>query len=69
MAVTQVRKPAPARHRNGGPASPSRMRLWAYRFDTKHIPYLLIAPFFLLFGVWGLFRSSSTAVVALRTWA
>jgi len=41
---------------------------WLYRFDTKHTPYLLIAPFFLFFAVFGLFPIIFNGVVALRNW-
>jgi cellobiose transport system permease protein len=43
-------------------------RLWIYRFDTKRTPYLLVAPFFLLFAVFGLFPIIFNGVVALRNW-
>ena len=68
MAVTDVRKPAPAKGAGKGPVTPPRWKLWAYRFDTKRTPYLLILPFFLLFGVFGLFPILFNGVVALRNW-
>jgi cellobiose transport system permease protein len=43
-------------------------RMWLYRFDTKRVPYLLIAPFFLFFAVFGLFPIIFNGIVALRTW-
>jgi cellobiose transport system permease protein len=46
----------------------SRWHLWLYHFDTKRVPYLLIAPFFLLFAVFGLFPIIFNAIVALRNW-
>jgi cellobiose transport system permease protein len=49
-------------------AEPPKPRAWLYRFDTKRTPYLLIAPFFLFFGVFGLFPIIFNGVVALRTW-
>ncbi|GAB1642686.1 carbohydrate ABC transporter permease [Krasilnikovia sp. MM14-A1259] len=39
-----------------------------YRFDTTRTPYLLIAPFFVLFAVFGLFPIVFNGVVALRHW-
>jgi cellobiose transport system permease protein len=45
---------------------PWRSRLT--RFDMVVTPYLLIAPFFLLFAVFGLFPLLYNAVVSLRTW-
>ncbi|MFB6393337.1 carbohydrate ABC transporter permease [Polymorphospora lycopeni] len=38
------------------------------RFDLRYTPYLLIAPFFLLFGVFGIFPIVFNGVVALRHW-
>ncbi|MDQ1287143.1 MAG: Cellobiose transport system permease protein [Actinomycetota bacterium] len=38
------------------------------RFDVKFTPYLLIAPFFLLFGVFGLFPLLYNIVVSFRNW-
>jgi cellobiose transport system permease protein len=43
-----------------------RQRL--YRFDLKYIPYLFIAPFFILFTVFGIFPLLFNGVVAFRTW-
>ncbi|GAA1372904.1 sugar ABC transporter permease [Catellatospora chokoriensis] len=39
-----------------------------HRFDVKHMPYVLIAPFFILFAIFGLFPLIFNGVVALRTW-
>ncbi|BCJ66875.1 carbohydrate ABC transporter permease [Polymorphospora rubra] len=38
------------------------------RFDLRYTPYLLIAPFFLLFAVFGIFPIVFNGVVALRHW-
>nr|WP_242625084.1 sugar ABC transporter permease [Krasilnikovia cinnamomea] len=38
------------------------------RWDTAYTPYALIAPFFLIFGAFGLFPLLYNAVVSLRTW-
>src|SRR6186713_2765618 len=38
------------------------------RFDVKASPYLYVAPFFLLFGLVGLFPLIFTFVVSLREW-
>jgi len=48
--------------------APKHPRNWLYRFDTKRTPYLLIAPFFLFFAVFGLFPIIFNGIVALRTW-
>jgi cellobiose transport system permease protein len=44
-----------------------RRRL-AYLLDVKGSPYLYIAPFFLLFGVFGLFPLLYTAYVSMTDW-
>jgi cellobiose transport system permease protein len=55
-----------------GPPQPkqerARWRSRLTRFDMKVTPYLLIAPFFLLFIVFGLFPLLYNGVVSLRTW-
>ncbi|MEV7808538.1 sugar ABC transporter permease [Microbispora sp. NPDC088329] len=43
-------------------------RRWAYQLDVKGSPYLYIAPFFLLFGVVGMFPLLYTAYVSLTDW-
>ncbi|MGK5519333.1 carbohydrate ABC transporter permease [Micromonospora sp. URMC 107] len=58
---------AAASHRNR-PYEPGRWRTRLHRFDTRYAPYLLIAPFFLLFAVFGLFPIVFNGVVALRHW-
>jgi cellobiose transport system permease protein len=47
-----------------GPKARSRLHRW----DMRYSPYLFIAPFFVLFGVFGLFPLLFNAVVSLRTW-
>ena len=47
---------------------PSRAKFWLYRFDTKTVPYLLIAPFFVLFAIFGMFPIIFNGIVALRHW-
>lgn len=39
-----------------------------HRFDVKQMPYVLIAPFFILFAIFGLFPLIFNGIVALRTW-
>ena len=53
--------PQPVRER-------ARWRSRLSRFDMVVTPYLLIAPFFLLFAVFGLFPLLYNAVVSFRTW-
>src|SRR3954468_17198812 len=50
------------------PPQPSRGKLMLYRCDTKRTPSLLIAPFFILFAVFGLFPIIFNGIVALRNW-
>ena len=63
MSLTQLR-PSPA---HAAPPSCGRAAPWLYRFDTKASPYASIAPFFILFAIFGLFPIVFNAVVALRT--
>ncbi|MEV1144197.1 sugar ABC transporter permease [Micromonospora sp. NPDC049799] len=76
MSTTRA---VPAASRPGRPADatapvrrpPDRAGTWRsrlYRFDVRYVPYLLIAPFFLLFAVFGLFPIVFNGVVALRNW-
>jgi cellobiose transport system permease protein len=57
------------RARAGAPhhAAPTRPTLW-HRLDVKGSPYLYIAPFFLVFGVFGLFPLLYTGYVSLTGW-
>ncbi|MEH0934698.1 carbohydrate ABC transporter permease [Micromonospora psammae] len=66
--MTAVRRSAT--HRAPPPAPPGRpgWRIRLSRWDINYTPYLLIAPFFVLFGVFGLFPLLYNAVVSLRTW-
>lgn len=65
MALTDVR----VAHTGEPKHAPSkRPRLWLHRFDTKAFPYLMIAPFFVLFAIFGLFPLIFNAVVSLRHW-
>jgi cellobiose transport system permease protein len=55
----------------GGPAPRPERARWRSRltrFDMVFTPYLLIAPFFLLFAVFGLFPLLYNGVVSVRTW-
>jgi cellobiose transport system permease protein len=38
------------------------------KFDIKYGPYILISPFFILFGIFGVFPLAYNAVVAFRVW-
>jgi cellobiose transport system permease protein len=48
------------------PQSAWRNRL--HKFDMKRTPYLLIAPYFILFAVFGLFPLIFNGIVAFRNW-
>lgn len=65
MSLTDVRQ---VRTEEPRPEPPSQSFAWLYRFDIKAIPYLLIAPFFILFAIFGLFPIIYNGVVALRNW-
>src|SRR6266511_3773115 len=45
-----------------------RRRFWRHRLDVKGSPYLYIAPFFVVFGVFGFFPLVYTAYVSLTGW-
>lgn len=51
-----------------GGREPMSWRHRLHRFDMRYTPYILVAPFFILFIVFGLFPIGFNAVVALRTW-
>ena len=65
MSLTQLR---PSPQHAAPPVKQSRAKLWLYRFDTKATPYVFIAPFFILFAIFGLFPIVFNAIVSLRTW-
>ncbi|HEX6871774.1 MAG TPA: sugar ABC transporter permease, partial [Micromonosporaceae bacterium] len=52
------------------PARPPRRTgsAWRSRFDLKASPYLYIAPFFLVFGAFGLYPILRTAWMSLHKW-
>jgi cellobiose transport system permease protein len=66
--------PARGRPAHSRPPTPRRGReplTWRHRmhrFDMRYMPYVLVAPFFILFGIFGLFPLIFNAVVSLRTW-
>jgi cellobiose transport system permease protein len=66
--VTHLReRPVEGAH-GGGPASRRPRRRLLDRLDTVASPYLFIAPFFVIFGVFGLFPLGYTAWVSLHAW-
>ena len=63
--TTSPHEPPPAAP--GGRRQAWRSRL--YRLDVKGSPYLYIAPFFILFGVFGLFPLAYTALISTTAWS
>ncbi|WP_428961552.1 carbohydrate ABC transporter permease [Micromonospora fluostatini] len=68
MSTTRAAPPGRAGRPPGGPRPAARMswRDRLHRFDLRYVPYLLVAPFFLLFLVFGLFPLIYNGVVSLR---
>jgi len=72
--VSNVQLDRPPRRATGRPvATPPdprgrRTQIWRARIDAKGSPYLYVAPFFLLFGVFGLFPLVYTFWVSLHDW-
>ncbi|BCB82556.1 sugar ABC transporter permease [Phytohabitans flavus] len=68
MSVSATKAPpsrgAPAKH-----ASPGRRARYRFaRWDLKYSPYLYIAPFFVLFGIFGLYPMVWTFWMSLHDW-
>lgn len=76
--MTKLDLPAPPRQRHLRRRQPRRRtpsppreaarRAWRARFDVHSSPYLYVAPFFVLFGVFGLFPLAYTFWVSLHDW-
>ena len=60
--------PGAARQPAGLPGERARWRQRLSRFDGKASPYAFISPFFIVFGVVGLFPLLYTAFVSLHEW-
>jgi cellobiose transport system permease protein len=60
---------APAAHPEGTPPPVSKWRARRSWLDIKGSPYLYIAPFFLLFAIFGLFPIGYTFWVSLHNWS
>jgi cellobiose transport system permease protein len=65
VSLTELR---PSPQHAAPPPTPGRTKLWLYRLDTKTIPYVFIAPFFILFAIFGLFPIVFNGIVSLRHW-
>ena len=61
-----VRAPQPDAPRERAPRLTLRQRL--SKWDVKYSPYAYVAPFFILFGLIGLFPLGYTFVVSLNNW-
>jgi len=67
VSPAPIREPMlPGRGSGGAPRPAWRSRLT--RLDTKVTPYLMIAPFFILFGAFGLFPLIFNIAVSFRSW-
>lgn len=68
-ATLTPQKATPPERRSSRPSVPaSTWRHRLSRFDVKASPYLYVAPFFILFGLVGLFPLIYTFVVSLYDW-
>ncbi|GGO92315.1 carbohydrate ABC transporter permease [Wenjunlia tyrosinilytica] len=68
MAVQTAEKAPPAPKRSAGGAPEKRGRKRAFGFDRKVTPYLFVIPFFVVFGVFGLYPILYTFWVSLHDW-
>ena len=66
--MTQLRERPVDGAQDGGPAAPTRRGRLLDRLDRTGSPYLFIAPFFVIFGVFGLFPLGYTAWISLHAW-
>ncbi|WP_026184258.1 carbohydrate ABC transporter permease [Salinispora vitiensis] len=64
---TTAAPPTPAAPPPPG-GTPKRWRLSLARLDIKYSPYLYITPFFLVFGIFGLYPMLRTAWMSLHDW-
>lgn len=64
---TTAAPPTPAAPPPPG-GTPKRWRLSLARLDIRYSPYLYIAPFFLIFGIFGLYPMLRTAWMSLHDW-
>ncbi|MDM4781387.1 MULTISPECIES: sugar ABC transporter permease [unclassified Micromonospora] len=66
--TTDVSLRRAARHRPATPPPAARRRTLADMLDRRTTPYLFIAPFFVLFGAFGLFPLLATFWMSLHDW-
>ncbi|MFC5290251.1 carbohydrate ABC transporter permease [Actinokineospora guangxiensis] len=70
MTRTALREPSSGDRRRLAEPDEKRQR-WKhrlYRWDVKGSPYAYVAPFFLLFGVFGVFPLAYTALISTTAW-
>ena len=66
--MTHVRERPAEGAQDGGPAAVGQRSRLLDRLDKSASPYLFIAPFFVLFGIFGLFPLAYTGWVSLHAW-
>ena len=66
--MTHVRERPAEGAQDGGPAAAGPRSRLLDRLDKSASPYLFIAPFFVLFGIFGLFPLAYTGWVSLHAW-
>src|SRR5262245_43898827 len=68
---TDARRPVAPAGTGQGASTPPRVRpfrVWLSRFDIKASPYIYVAPFFILFGIFGMYTLIYTGWVSLHDW-
>jgi cellobiose transport system permease protein len=69
LSATQAQSAPSAPPPPSGRPGPDRSRAHRLsRFDVKYSPYLYIAPFFILFGIFGLYPMLRTGWMSLHDW-
>ncbi len=66
--TTTTSGPSPAAPAGSRESSPMTFRQRLGRWDVKYSPYAYIAPFFIVFGITGLFPILYTAYISLQDW-
>lgn len=66
--TTTTSGPSPAAPASTRQSSPMTFRQRLGRWDVKYSPYAYIAPFFIVFGITGLFPIIYTAYISLQDW-
>ena len=69
VATPEVAAPDAPAPPSGGGSRRARWRAARSRWDVRYTPYLLIAPFFVLFAVFGFYPLGRTLWVSLHDWS